>query len=499
MKTRRNIFSVLVLIVCLLLSITALAQEKPLVEIDLYTVNDFHGALRAEGDSPGAAKLSGVLQQVGQNNPLGSVFLAGGDMLKGTIDADSYTGMPVVYTMNQMGFAANVIGNHAFDYPPATLQKQLAAAQFACLSSNITGLANIKPYVLLNRNGVKIAVIGLTTLETLTKSAANHRTGLQFLDLVGSAQKYIAEAKGQGAQIIVLLTHVGSFEENGAISGEITSLLDQVTGVDAVVTGHTHQVVQGEYKGVPVVQAGKNGEYVGQIHLLYSRLEKKVIAHNVKTIKVAAFPSNIDAAVTKTLEPIFQDVDKKYGTLLANNVRPLANNRYGESPLGDFLTDLLRQGFGGDVAFINAGAIRRELSAGAVSLRSLNNSYPFEGEVYATQLSGAQILELLAGGIFNNTNSRLRFAGIEVEAEQVGEHANILACRFKDGSQLEPNKIYKVITNDFLINGGDGYTTFTQGAGTKVVGASIQEFFSFALRAMGTINYEQDKRLVIAN
>ena len=107
---------ILMILVLMMAALPVMAEEKPFVEIDIYSVNDFHGALRAEGGKPGVALLAGAIQQLGAENPAGSIILGGGDMFAGTLDADEYDGMPVIYAMNQMGFSADVMGNHIFDY-----------------------------------------------------------------------------------------------------------------------------------------------------------------------------------------------------------------------------------------------------------------------------------------------------------------------------------------------------------------------------------------------
>lgn len=209
--------SLIWLTLLLLLIATAVnAAEKNFVEIDIYSVNDFHGHLRAEAADPGIAVLSGVINELMKQNPVGSLLLGGGDMFSGTIDANEYQGLPVVTAMNKMGFSANTAGNHIFDYPLDVIKRQAAAANFPILGANIVEAAGdrvaepFKPYVMLQRNGLTIGILGLTTVETKEKASQFNLQKVKILPPEQIAQVYVDELRRQGAQIIVLLTHIGS-------------------------------------------------------------------------------------------------------------------------------------------------------------------------------------------------------------------------------------------------------------------------------------------------
>ena len=496
----RTIF--LLLFALLVAALPALAEEKPFVELDIYAVNDFHGALRAEGDKPGVAVLAGAMLQLGAQNPQGTIILGGGDMFSGTLEADEYEGMPVVYAMNQMGFSADVLGNHSFDYDQKVLGKQAAAATFPFLAANLKmaeGNTNfIKPYVMLNRNGLRIAVVGVASEDTLLKSSYSNTQGVELLDSATTVQKYINEAKEKGAQVVILLADWGSWQDGtGRITGEITGLLDKITGVDAVVTGNNHQRVFGEYKGIPLVQAGSNGEAIGKIHLLYSRIDKGIIGANATLLKVRKEEWKENPAVAKMVEPILADIDKKYSGVVAQNIYPLTNDRYGESSLAEHFTDLLLRGFNADVAILNGGAFRNDLPAGPITLRLLEQAYPYKNEIVIMQLKGSDILAALEYGIGNEKIGEVRFAGIRLAIdEDLPQGSRITGNVLRDNTTIDINKVYKVVTNEFLANGGDGYISLTRGENMRSAGG-IKEFFNFALRSEKNVNYRADGRLAI--
>ncbi len=497
----KRIWAIIVMVMVLMMAaLPVMAEEKPLVEIDIYSVNDFHGAIRAEGAKPGAAVLAGAIQQLGAQNPAGSIILGGGDMFAGTLDADEYEGMPVIYAMNQMGFSADVMGNHIFDYDQKVIAKQAAAATFPLLAANLSFAEGnfVKPYTILNRNGLKIAVIGVATEETLLKSSQKNSQGVTMLPTAETVQKYIDEVRGKGAQLVILLTHCSSFQNNkGQITGEITGLLEQIHGADAAITGHSHQKVFGTYKDIPVVQAGSNGEAIGKIHLLYSRIDKKVIGANESLIAVNKDKWKESPNIAKMVDPILADIDKKYSGVVAQNVYPLSNDRYGESTLAEHFTDLLLKGFNADVAILNGGAFRSEIPAGPITLRLMQQAYPYKDQIVVMQLKGSDLLAALEYGVGNEKVGEVRFAGVKLGVDlDLPQGNRIIESRLTDSSFIDLNKQYKVVTNEFLAKGGDGYIALTRGENIRYAG-DIKEFFNFALRNEKTVNYRADGRLSV--
>ena len=498
--------SLIWLTLLLLLIATAVnAAEKNFVEIDIYSVNDFHGHLRAEAADPGITVLSGVINELMKQNPVGSLLLGGGDMFSGTIDANEYQGLPVVTAMNKMGFSANTAGNHIFDYPLDVIKRQAAAANFPILGANIVEAAGdrvaepFKPYVMLQRNGLTIGILGLTTVETKGKASQFNLQKVKILPPEQIAQGYVDELRRQGVQIIVLLTHIGSSQgENNGITGEIVPILQKIHGVDAVVTGHSHLCVSGTYGDIPVIQAGCHGEAVGRINLLYSIAAQKVVSANSRVYKLSELPRVQDNAMERFFEPIFKNIDSKYNEILAVNSQVLTNDRNGESRVGDFFMDVLKNGFKADVALYNGGAIRDTLPSRRVTVRDLLKIFPFDSTIYTAEVKGSDLRQVLEHGIGNPDISRLRFSGLQISADiRREEGQRISSVTLSDGSTLADEKYYKVISNDFMFSGGDGFYSLQNARHLRDCGKD-KTFFAFALRSLKMVDYPaHDERLQI--
>lgn len=478
----------------------ALAQAKEPVQLDIYSVNDLHGHLRADEFNPGAAKLAGALNRLMGANAL---LVGGGDMLSGSIDADSFEGVNVVLTMNRLGFAVNCAGNHAFDYDMEVIKRQAAAAQFPVLAANITdGSGEIPepfaPCTLVERGGVKIGITGVLDERAFDKVKPDHAAGLKLTDPAAAANKYAALLRSQGAQVVVLLAHIGGIAENSSLTGAIVPVLDALQGIDAVVTGDSHTVFACQYNGVPVVQAGEYGQYIGHIHLLYDADTAKVTQAAAQVHRTDTLPEGSDNDMAAYLQPYFDSVDAKYSRVLAQNPQLLPNEKYGASPLADYFMDLIKTELKTDVALYNGGAVRSSLPAGDVTLRGLKQVFPFDNTLYVVRLRGSDILAALEHGLGSSEMARVRFAGITITADlSAPEGSRVIKARLADGRALKPDKYYTAAVNDFLLAGGDGYASIKGAQIIRESGKDL-EIMAAGLAKAQKINFNyNDKRLVL--
>src|SRR5574344_2586078 len=237
------------------------------VPLQFLLVNDFHGHLRSETEAPGAAKLAAVIEELRRENPEGTVLLGGGDMFSGTLDSNEFRGRPAIELMNAPHFDGDVARNHIFYFNRTVIARQALWAQFPLLAANIqdgtgTTAAPFVPGVLLERRDVRIGVVGLVTMDTPEKASKKNMQGLTFVAPVPAAAAAIRTLQQQGAQLIVLLVHMSTYQDRAGkvTGGEIVPILAQLPEVDVLLSGHSHQVVAGTVnvhgKTIPVVQSG---------------------------------------------------------------------------------------------------------------------------------------------------------------------------------------------------------------------------------------------------
>ena len=286
--------------------------------------------------------------------------------------------------------------------------------------------------------------------------------------------------------------------ENGRLTGAIVPVLDKLKGIDAVAAGDSHTVFSCSYKGIPAVQAGEYGRQIGHIKLFYDADTGKVTQAEANVYETGALTQEGDSKAAAFLQPHFERVDAVYSKVLAYNTQYLANEKYGESPLADYFMDLINGELETDITLYNGGAIRANLPAGNVTLKELKQIFPFNNTLYVVRLRGSDILKALEHGLCSKEIGRVRFAGLTVTADlTVPEGERLISAQLADGSMLSPERYYSVAVNDFLLSGGDGYTSVK---GAEIIRESGKDLdiLSTALKKAGQINFDyNNKRLIL--
>lgn len=482
--------------------VLAKSNQNQLLSLDIYLINDFHGNIAHRYDLPGASTLKSAVQTLITRNPKGSILLGGGDMIQGTLESSLDNGLPTIKILNEFEFDASVLGNHEFNYPKEIVAKQLKTANFPFLSANIVDKNNkpiFKPYTIVERKGIKIAIIGLTTLETQKPSRHAYIKDYVFLNPETVIQKYVKEVHAKGADIIVLLTHIGATEKNGKVKGEIIPTLKNSANIDAVFTAHSHKKVSTKYKSIPVIQASSKGKYIGKIHLIYSKPKQRVIASTTKLypISYGMYPEN--KKVKELLKPIFKEINQKHGRIIAENKHSLKNNPVSQSSLGELLTDLMKEASHTQIAFLNAGSVRYNLDKGSVTTRKLKDIFPYKSQLITMNLKGSDIISTVEHGLELKSFGFLRFSGLKVTADMSKPIGNrIVSITTTNGKAINPSQTYFVAANNFIAEGGDSYTNLTYGKNTLAVG-NLNKIFEDLFRNKKIIDYTTDHRFVLLN
>ncbi len=136
-------------------------------------------------------------------------MLAAGDMIQGNNWANLSQGESVIELMNLMRFDAMVVGNHEFDFGQEVLKKRISEARFPILGANVKGMEGLKPYVIKELEGIKIAVIGVVTEDTPVSTSPKNVMGLEFLSPVTTDGEIYPRIKGTVSDLILVLSHIG--------------------------------------------------------------------------------------------------------------------------------------------------------------------------------------------------------------------------------------------------------------------------------------------------
>lgn len=480
--------------------VEALAAKEQTVITILHT-NDVHG--NAQEDEKGGKLGFAKLKTFVDSKP-GAILLDAGDMTHGTTFATISSGVSMVELMNSIGYKAMTPGNHDYNYGKEGLAKLSEVAKFLILQANVVdvkGEKTLKANTIIEVDGVKVGVFGIATPETKTKSNPKNTEGLTFVDYIKSAEEQVAELKEQGANVIVALVHLGldlSSEERSDV------LAEKVTGIDVIIDGHSHtELPEGKVvNGALIAQTAYHLKNVGEITITVE--EGKVVSKVAKLntyeeLKALEPNAEIVAAIEEVEEsnkPFLERVIGKTEVEL-DGVREKV--RAGETNLGNLLTDAMLDISGADVAITNGGGIRASIDAGDITMGEILQSFPFTNYPVVLELKGAEILEALEFGVDSAPEVVGKFphVGGMTFKYDVNQPAGERVFDVKVGEEaLDLEKTYKLVTNDFMAVGGDGYEMFKKGEKVSEF-PLLSEVLAKFIEAKKTVKPEIEGRITV--
>ena len=504
---KRKLFAMLIILIIALHVAPCNASDDTIEHFQILTVNDFHGFLLPNDSLPGINKLAGCIQQKRADNPDRTLLLSAGDMMQGTMQSNLLYGTIDFSIMNYLNFDAMTIGNHEFDWTIDKLRERKQQANFPLLSANIfyKGTTNIPsfcvPYTIVERDGVKIAVIGVTTMETPITTVPANVSELTFAAPSAIVNRLAEQLRKQGCTIVIVLAHMGVNRNSDVLTGEAADLAKRIKGIDLIVCGHIHKPAIGYVNGIPLVQAYWAGQALGIVDLHYSLGEKRVIGATVRLADAAEIArAQSDTGVAAICNTDLPAIQKIAGRVIGHTNDGLFNDKGATltvSPLGQFVTDEILTTAQADVAFMNAGALRVPLAPGDITVGDVYAIMPFDNTLFKLKMTGAQIIQVLNYGLGNSKIGTMQFAGLNVELKQRDDAYSIEKVSLSNGQPLDDKREYQVVTNDFCATGGDGYTMFATASDRLDTTILVRDCLSQAIEAMKDVDIVADNRLVV--
>jgi 2',3'-cyclic-nucleotide 2'-phosphodiesterase/3'-nucleotidase/5'-nucleotidase len=466
--------------------------------IDILSINDFHGSLVQSGKNIGIANLVGEIKKAKEANP-NTIFVGAGDLFQGSAESNLLYGKPVAEAMKEAGILVSAIGNHEYDWGIDKISQWAKDGGFEFLAANIYNKSTnqpveyAKPYKIVEIDGIKIAFIGIATPETAYKTKPDIVADIEFKDPVEILPTYIDKVKSEGAQIVIALTHLGAAQDSktGLITGEVEAVAKNVTGLDAIIAGHSHQTVAGTINNIPIVQAYYNGRSLGNLKFELDKTTNEVAAVTPSVIELYkntewAEDTTTKAILEKYSAEIKPILEEKIGVV---NVEMIKEDDKG-TLLGEWSADLMRKVAGTQIGIQNGGGLRSTIEKGDLTVGDMYVFMPFDNTLVTVNLTGAQLKAAIENGI-NNEELGIAFgqiAGVYVQydlSKPFGER--VIAMALENGDKIDMDKLYSVVTNDFMITGGDGYTVFTEGKDIKDLGIPIRDAMIEYVKKSGVV------------
>ncbi|MGR5138685.1 bifunctional UDP-sugar hydrolase/5'-nucleotidase UshA [Vibrio jasicida] len=465
----------------------------------------------------------------------GSVLLlSGGDINTGVPESDLQDAEPDFKGMSKIGYDAMALGNHEFDNPLEVLFKQQEWANFPMLSANIydkeTGKRLFQPYAMFNKQGIKIAVIGLTTEDTAKLGNPEFIGEVDFRDPKEEAKKVIAELKEtEKPDLIFAVTHMGHYENgNRGVNapGDVALARYLNEGdLDMIVGGHSQEPVCMEgpnvikknfmpgdeckpdvQNGTYIVQAYEWGKFVGRADYEFRNGELSMVSYDLipvnlkKKIKVNGESQRVliqdeinqDETLLEFLRPYQEQGQDKLNVKIAESNGKLEGDRnvvrYQQTNLGRLIATAHMERAKADFAVMNSGGVRDSIEAGDITYKDVLTVQPFGNMVSYVDMSGKEVLDYLNVVATKPVDSGAyaQFAGISMTVEN-GKVSNV----FIGEKQLRLDGQYRFTVPSYNASGGDGYPKVNTHSGYVNTGFTDAEVLKEFLQTHSPIDVNE--------
>jgi len=479
-------------------------------------INRFDSGCKPEDDAEGkcfggSARLMTAINDA-KARAENFILVDGGDQFQGTLFFSYYKGQLAAEMMNQMGYTAMTVGNHEFNHGPEVLRGFIEAVEFPVLMSNAdyTGEPMLADVLIKSTTvevgGEQIGLVGLTPQSTAELSSPG--PNVIFSDPAPAAQAEVDKLLEAGVDKIVVLSHSG-YEIDKYIA-------DATTGIDVIVGGHTNtylnsndESADGPYptvqNGVQIVQAYAYGKYLGELNVTFDdegNVTEAVGGPILMDASVTADPA-VKARIAEAAAPL----DEIRNTVVAEAAAPIQGDRSFcravECEMGNLITDAMLDRVkdqGIDIAIQNGGGIRASIDAGEVTMGEVLTVLPFQNTLSTFQVSGATIMAALENGVSQVEDGAGRFpqvAGMSYTADLTKPAGERVMDVMVGGMALDMEKVYGVVSNNYVRNGGDGYAMFKEAMNAYDYGPDLADVTAEYLAAQGPFEPFLDGRIKV--
>jgi 5'-nucleotidase / UDP-sugar diphosphatase len=513
-------------------------RAEPLTLTFLHT-NDFHsrilqfddygewcdnGAEKEELCYGGSARLKTAIDKFRTNNP-NTLLLDAGDQFQGTLFYMKFKGEAAADFMNRLGYDFMTLGNHEFDDGPKILSRFIKQIQFPVLAANINvdDDANLKgliePYRIVEFDGRKVGIFGLTTEATSNISAPGEQ--IRFINAEAVAALIVEELQSKGVDIIVAITHLGL--------GRDLTLASNVDGVDVIVGGHSHSMLSNNREGavgsypIVIISSDDNPVLVISNHQWSKTLGYLEVTFDGRGIpqhwsgEPILLDSSVerDAGLVTLVKKYSTQIEELRATIVGRAEVPLVGARkrcrFYECNFGNLVADAMlweTQEQETVIALHNSGGIRASISPGEISLAQVLEALPYGNTIATLKLKGRDVKIVLENSVSSAhdllasaTGRFLQVGGIKYSwnpTRPEGDRVDKILVKNEDGEYepLSNSATYSVVTNNFLRQGGDNYTVLKNKAITPYdYGRTLADVIADYLKVYSPVNPKVEGRI----
>ena len=362
------------------------AAEPDVRSLTILHTSDLHARFLPDSQGRGGfAELATAIKQEKAKAPDSTLVLHAGDFVQGTPVSTIFEGVPVWEVANHLGFDANTLGNHEFDYGWRRILDFLDKAGFPTVTANLVNnegrLLTGQPHVIREIGGIRVAIIGALTADLPKLTKTDFRGPWRSLPVAKTAQHYARKLRDR-ADLFVLLSHTFDYEDD--------EVLQSAPDVNVIIAGHNHggQDEPKDVEGRVCVKVRAYGRELGRLDLRVDIPNKRVVSYEWKRLPIDAGRYPPDAAVAKAVEHWEAKVSEVVDVSIGESKQRLESRQ-----LKPLIEHLMAEAVGADFAYMNRGGIRDGLPEGRILARHIWNILPFGNTIFHGRMYGKDLPE----------------------------------------------------------------------------------------------------------
>jgi 5'-nucleotidase len=445
-----------------------------------------------------------------------AILVDGGDQFQGSLFYTYYKGKVAAEMMNGLNYDGMTVGNHEFDDGPEVLAGFMDSVGFPVLMSNadVSGepalAGKLMKSTVIERGGEKIGMIGLTPQDT--PDLASPGKNITFTDPSEAVQGEVDKLTAEGVNKIVVLSHSGFMVDKLVAAN--------TTGVDVIVGGHSNTLLSNTQEravdiypvmvnDTAIVQAYAYGKFLGELNVTFDD-EGKITEAKGEPVLIDGQVAEDAAILTRVtelaapLEEIRTKIVAQSGDVI-NGDRAVC--RVEECAMGNLIADAMLDRVmdqGVTISIANSGGIRSSIDEGDVTMGEVLTVLPFQNTLSTFEVTGQTVIDALENGVSQVEEVKGRFpqvAGLQFswDASVAPNEGRIQAVSVKDGEawvEIDPAATYKLVSNNYVRGGGDGYKMFTSAANAYDFGPDLADVLAEYMAANGPVKAYTDGRIV---
>ncbi len=508
MRSIRGPAAVLVAIALVAAAAPSASGEDEFIRLSIIFTNDIHGGIDRSGatfmnrefppplgGAASAATYIGTVRERAEAEGSYVLVMDQGDIFQGTPVGNFKKGESVVEYFNTMDFDLWTVGNHDFDEGFENLWDLIEMSEMPVLSANLVWaesgelVEHVLPYIIKDYGGVKVAIIGLTTTDTPKMAFPDHVSAVAFLDEIETARKYVREVREKGADLVFVSGHIGlpydpesSYmemieEEDEREAESVREPLEErkwgpstieishyVPGIDVFFCGHIHKGFDKPWEEPTnhtlLFQTYGRGSGVGHVDLLIDPVTKTLAGYELPSYRGVLMTLFEDEwwpedEMASMVEARVAEAEQGMDRVLGEANVDLTRGGEGETRMGNLVCDAMLEEVSADFAFTNLGGIRDEIPAGSVTPRQVFRVLPFGNSLMVFEMDGRLLKEVIEYRVSAGHHG-VYMAGGKIIYNKTRPDYDRVTYFEVGGEPWQPDKIYRVVTSDFLATGNAG-------------------------------------------